>query len=48
MYAMYYASMLRYWQLIRIQVRTKHPCLRVDVTKFQTEFELKILEANYF
>jgi hypothetical protein len=29
MYAMYYASMLRYWQLIRIMVRTNHPCLRV-------------------
>jgi hypothetical protein len=25
----YYASMLRRWQLIRILVRTNHPCLRV-------------------
>jgi hypothetical protein len=29
MYAMYYASMLRCYQLIRILVRTNHPCLRV-------------------
>jgi hypothetical protein len=29
MYAMYYASMLQCWQLIRILVRTNHPCLRV-------------------
>jgi hypothetical protein len=29
MYVMYYASMLQYWQLIRILVRTNHPCLRV-------------------
>jgi hypothetical protein len=29
MYAMYYASMLRYQQLVRILVRTNHPCLRV-------------------
>jgi hypothetical protein len=29
MYVMYYMSMLRYWQLIRILVRTNHPCLRV-------------------
>jgi hypothetical protein len=29
MYAMYYASMIRCWQLIRILVRTNHPCLRV-------------------
>jgi hypothetical protein len=26
---MYYASMLRCWQLIRILVRSNHPCLRV-------------------
>jgi hypothetical protein len=26
---MYYASMLRWWQLVRIPVRTNHPCLRV-------------------
>jgi hypothetical protein len=29
MYMMYYVSMIRYWQLIRILVGTKHPCLRV-------------------
>jgi hypothetical protein len=29
MYVMYYASMLRCWQLVRILVRTNHPCLRV-------------------
>jgi hypothetical protein len=29
MYVMYYASMLQCWQLIRILVRTNHPCLRV-------------------
>jgi hypothetical protein len=29
MYAMYYASMLRCWQLIRILVRTNYPYLRV-------------------
>jgi hypothetical protein len=29
MYVMYYAPMLRCWQLIRILVKTNHPCLRV-------------------
>jgi hypothetical protein len=29
MYVMYYASMLWYWQLVRILVMTNHPCLRV-------------------
>jgi hypothetical protein len=29
MYAMYFASVLQYWQLVRIPVRTNHPCLRV-------------------
>jgi hypothetical protein len=29
MYAMHYASMLRCWQLVKILVRTNHPCLRV-------------------
>jgi hypothetical protein len=29
MYAMYYASMLRCWQLVKILVRTNHPYLRV-------------------
>jgi hypothetical protein len=29
MYVMYYASMIRCWQLIRILVRTNHPGLRV-------------------
>jgi hypothetical protein len=29
MYVMYYASMLRCWQLIRIMIKTNHPCLRV-------------------
>jgi hypothetical protein len=29
MYVMYYASMLRCWQLVWILVRTNHPCLRV-------------------
>jgi hypothetical protein len=29
MYAMYYASMLRCWQPIRILIRTNHPYLRV-------------------
>jgi hypothetical protein len=29
MYAMYYAAMLWYRQLIRTLVRTNHPCLRV-------------------
>jgi hypothetical protein len=30
MYVMYYASILRCWQLVRILVRTNHPCLRVE------------------
>jgi hypothetical protein len=29
MYAMYYAPMFQCWQLVRILVRTNHPCLRV-------------------
>jgi hypothetical protein len=29
MYVLYYASMLRCWQLIWILVRTDHPCLGV-------------------
>jgi hypothetical protein len=29
MYAMYYASTLRCWQLVKILIRTNHPCLRV-------------------
>jgi hypothetical protein len=29
MYVMYYVPMLQCWQLIRILVRTNHPCLRV-------------------
>jgi hypothetical protein len=29
MYVMYYASMHWCWQLIKILVRTNHPCLRV-------------------
>jgi hypothetical protein len=29
MHVMYYASMLRYWQLVMIVVKTNHPCLRV-------------------
>jgi hypothetical protein len=29
MYVLYYASMLRCWHLIRILVRTNHPCLGV-------------------
>jgi hypothetical protein len=29
MYVMYCALMLQCWQLIRILVRTNHPCLRV-------------------
>jgi hypothetical protein len=29
MYVMYYASMLRCWQLVMILVKTDHPCLRV-------------------
>jgi hypothetical protein len=29
MYVMYYMSMLRCRQLVRILVRTKHPCLKV-------------------
>jgi hypothetical protein len=29
MYVMYYAPTLQCWQLIRILVRTNHPCLRV-------------------
>jgi hypothetical protein len=27
MYMLYYASMLRCWHLVRILVRTNHPCL---------------------
>jgi hypothetical protein len=33
MYAVYYASMLRCWQLIRILVRTNYPSLRVGCHK---------------
>jgi hypothetical protein len=29
MYVMYYALMLRCWQLVMILVKTNHPCLRV-------------------
>jgi hypothetical protein len=29
MYVMYYVSMIWYWQLVRILVRTNHPYLRV-------------------
>jgi hypothetical protein len=29
MYAMYYASMLQCWQLVRILVGTNYPCLSV-------------------
>jgi hypothetical protein len=29
MYVIYYALMLRCWQLVRILVKTNHPCLRV-------------------
>jgi hypothetical protein len=29
MYAMYYMLILQCWQLVRILVRTNHPCLRV-------------------
>jgi hypothetical protein len=29
MYAMYYASIFRCWQLVRTLVRTNHPYLRV-------------------
>jgi hypothetical protein len=29
MYVLYYASMLQYWHLISILVRTDHPCLGV-------------------
>jgi hypothetical protein len=29
MYAMYYVSMPRCWQLVRILARTNHPCLSV-------------------
>jgi hypothetical protein len=34
MYVMYYASMLQCWQLIRILVRTNHPCLRVGHNRY--------------
>jgi hypothetical protein len=30
MYVIYYASMLRCWQLVRILVSTNHPYLRVE------------------
>jgi hypothetical protein len=29
MYVLYYVSMLRYWHLVWILVRTDHPCLGV-------------------
>jgi hypothetical protein len=35
MYVMYYASMPRCWQLIRILVRTNHPYLSVRRHKAQ-------------
>jgi hypothetical protein len=30
MYVMHYASILQCWQLVRILIRTNHPCLRVE------------------
>jgi hypothetical protein len=35
MYVMYYASMLQCWQLIRILVKTNHPCSRVGCHKIK-------------
>jgi hypothetical protein len=29
MYVIYYVPMLQCWQLVRILVKTNHPCLRV-------------------
>jgi hypothetical protein len=37
MYAMYYASMLQCYQLVRILVRTNHPCLRVGCHNFEQQ-----------
>jgi hypothetical protein len=37
MYAMYYASMIWYWQLIAILVRINHPCLRVGCHNHPTD-----------
>jgi hypothetical protein len=39
MYARYYASMLRCWQLIRILVKTNHPCLRVGRHSWYQPYE---------
>jgi hypothetical protein len=37
MYVMYYASMIRCWQLVWILVKTNHPCLRVGRHKSISE-----------
>jgi hypothetical protein len=48
MYVMYYASMLQCWQLIRILVRTNHPCLRVGHhTHYNQVQKLLYIFLNY-
>jgi hypothetical protein len=46
MYAMYYASMLRCWQLVRILVRTNHHCLRVGRHMDPLQFGLLLLRIG--
>jgi hypothetical protein len=43
MYVMYYASMLRCWQLISILVRTNHPCLGVVTMHLRQGKKVSIL-----
>jgi hypothetical protein len=43
MYVMYYASILRCWQLISILVRTNHPCLGVVTTHLRQGKKVSIL-----
>jgi hypothetical protein len=43
MYVLYYASMLQYWHLIWILVRTNHPCLGVGC---HTHTHFKILHIE--
>jgi hypothetical protein len=48
MYEMYYVSMLRYWQLVRILVRTNHPCLRVGCHNWYQTYEYNTLLTALF
>jgi hypothetical protein len=46
MYAMYYVSMLRCWQLVRILVGTGHPCLWVGHHRSNASYSAALLDAR--